>query len=63
MSELVAPTQNEVPEALRAGRAAFARHAWREGCLAGTGRVDRLDGQAQPPTTSHCLVGRGFICS
>jgi hypothetical protein len=46
MSELVAPTQSEVPEALRAGRAAFARHAWREGCLAGTGRVDRLDGQA-----------------
>jgi hypothetical protein len=36
MSELVAPTQSEVPEVLRAGRASFARHAWREGCLAGT---------------------------
>jgi class 3 adenylate cyclase len=30
MSELTAPTQSEVPEALRVGRAAFARHAWRE---------------------------------
>jgi class 3 adenylate cyclase len=30
MSELAAPTESDVPEALRTGREAFARHAWRE---------------------------------
>jgi hypothetical protein len=46
MSELVAPTQSEVPEALRAGRAAFARHAWREAFeqLTQADGATRLDG-------------------
>ena len=30
MSELAAPTESGAPEALRAGREAFGRHAWRE---------------------------------
>ncbi len=30
MSELAAPTERGTPEALRAGREAFGRHAWRE---------------------------------
>jgi hypothetical protein len=30
MSELAAPTESGVSEALRAGREAFAQHAWRE---------------------------------
>jgi class 3 adenylate cyclase len=46
MSELVASTQSEVPEALRAGRAAFARHAWREAFeqLTQADGATRLDG-------------------
>ena len=30
MSELTVPTESDVPETLRAGRAAFVRHAWRD---------------------------------
>jgi class 3 adenylate cyclase len=46
MSELAAPTQSEVPEALRAGREAFARHAWSEAFeqLTQADAVTTLDG-------------------
>ena len=46
MSELAAPTQSEVPEALRAGRAAFVRHAWREAFeqLSQADAITTLDG-------------------
>jgi class 3 adenylate cyclase len=46
MSKLAAPTESEVPEALRAGRAAFARHAWRDAFeqLAQADATTTLDG-------------------
>jgi tetratricopeptide (TPR) repeat protein len=46
MSELVAPTQSEIPKTLRTGREAFARHAWREAFeqLTRADAVTALDG-------------------
>jgi len=46
MSMAPAPTENDVPETLRAGREAFARHAWREAFdqLAQADGVMTLDG-------------------
>ena len=51
MSELTAPTQSEVPEALRAGRAAFARHAWREAFEQLAGRRGNDARRARPRIT------------
>jgi class 3 adenylate cyclase len=46
MSELTVPTESDVPETLRAGRAAFARHAWRDAFeqLTQADAVTTLDG-------------------
>ena len=57
MSELTAPTQSEVPEALRVGRAAFARHAWREAFE----QLSQADAATTLGARPRIACGRGIL--